>query len=1014
MTAVASDIDIEEGAVSVFDGHGELFEADGNNPFFINDPDAIWFVESGQIQLFVVGNENGEPTGARSHFVTLDEGEFLCGMDLDRYGMGNGFLAVGRVGTLLRRMDIDTIQDLSEGEQQDAIVEMLDVWVAKMSRKLTADIIPGPLVDVNLDADEEIILENSARARSNKEVLWLSVPRGNLLYIGLETLVFEEEAAPEATQHSIVLDLKALEQSQMRLLFPLTADTWVEASNAGDGETQLTGHSTDKVISMDGLWNGLELFHEALCQCEFINKKLAVVDEYQRLKTKAEYSEAARDEAMRELASVLQGAEDSEQLDPRARQDAVLQSCMIVGKRLGMKIRQHPEANPENSFERQLQLIGKASQFRMREVALRDEWWTLDQGPLLGRLEENEEPIAILPTSARSYEFYAPASDRREKISDQNVDQISVFAKAFYRPFPAGDMTVGMLAKFSILGLRRDFLVLAAMGITLGLLGSMSPYFTGQIIDSAIPQASRNILFQFGAALLLSAMVQVAFKLTQSVSMLRIQGKMDYSAQAALWDRLLNLPTNFFRDYSAGDLADRAGGVSQIRGLIAGAGVSSILGSFSSVFYVFLMFRYSLVLGLTAMGLTALFISVSFTCNYLQLRYQRTQLTMLGAIRGLVLQLISGVSKLRVAGAEHHAFREWATEFAEARRIGFKVGRIQNVVQVFNSGFNVVSSMVIFFALAALQQSQAAEGGGDVLSTGEFIAFNAAYGAFLTASMSLSDASLQMLKIVPIFERMKPILTTEPEINELKAYPGKLKGEIELSHVHFRYVPDGPWIIKDVSLKIAPGEFVALVGGSGSGKSTLMRMMLGFEIPEKGSVYYDGQDLSTLDIREVRAQIGVVLQDSRVFPTDIYRNIVGTNDSLTTEDAWEAAAKAAFAEDIQQMPMSMHTYVSDSGGGLSGGQKQRLLIARALVKKPRILYLDEATSALDNRTQAIVTESMAKMQATRIAIAHRLSTIADADRIIVLHYGQIIEEGGYDELIELDGMFASLAKRQEV
>jgi ABC-type bacteriocin/lantibiotic exporter with double-glycine peptidase domain len=264
---------------------------------------------------------------------------------------------------------------------------------------------------------------------------------------------------------------------------------------------------------------------------------------------------------------------------------------------------------------------------------------------------------------------------------------------------------------------------------------------------------------------------------------------------------------------------------------------------------------------------------------------------------------------------------------------------------------------------------------------------------------------------VPIYERLVPILTQHPEVDRSKAYPGKLTGAIELNNVRFRYDADGPFIVNGVTLKINAGEFVAFVGSSGCGKSTLMRLMLGFEAPTSGSIYYDGQDLPSLDIRAVRQQMGVVMQQSRVMPTEMYRNIIGVT-TRTLEDAWEAATRAGLAEDIKNMPMGMHTYVSEGGGTLSGGQRQRLMIARAIVNKPKIIFLDEATSALDNRTQSIVTESMDKMSATRIVIAHRLSTIQNAHRICYLHGGQIIEMGSYDELMAKNGMFAELARRQ--
>jgi ATP-binding cassette subfamily C protein len=297
------------------------------------------------------------------------------------------------------------------------------------------------------------------------------------------------------------------------------------------------------------------------------------------------------------------------------------------------------------------------------------------------------------------------------------------------------------------------------------------------------------------------------------------------------------------------------------------------------------------------------------------------------------------------------------------------------------------------------------------MSTGQFVAFNATLTAILWSLLQLSTSSLDLMMILPVAERLKPIIETVPEVDSAKAHPGTLSGQIEVWHVTFRYLQDGPAILKDVSFRVAPREYVALVGGSGSGKSTLLRILMGFEKPESGSVFYDGQDLTSLDIREVRQQVGVVLQTSRLMPTDIFRNIVGSSN-LGMDAAWEAARMSGLDRDIKQMPMGMHTVVSEGGGTFSGGQRQRLMIARALVRKPRIVFFDEATSALDNETQSVVTESLDSMQATRIVIAHRLSTIVKADRIVVLQNGELLQEGPYEELLRREGPFAELAKRQ--
>ncbi|MEM6701163.1 MAG: NHLP bacteriocin export ABC transporter permease/ATPase subunit [Acidobacteriota bacterium] len=1011
--------------IELFRNEGTPAATGGNHPFIIDDPRSAWLVEEGQVNIFTVGVENGEPVGARDFYLHLEEGDFFFGMDLDSYGMGSGFLAVGKVGTKLRRISVERLEELAADKAYaEAINDAVTHWVLGLSKSLTKEIIPGPLVDLNLVPEDHVILENQQKVRAAKGLLWLEIESGNLLFIGMEALVFEEESAPsEMTHHTMSIKadaiLEMIEQGALPssggssgVLFPLSVDTWVEASNDGDHETQLKAHAGAGIIGTSGAWEGLKTFHEVLCQCEFINKKLQTVDEFNRLKSKAEYAVAARKGAIKDLAAVMTEEDEEVVLDVEDVDDDVYEAARLVCDASFILAKRHPEMKQEGSNSDRLAVVAKASRFRMREVALRDEWWRFDQGAMFAEDAETEAPIALVPRSPTSYEYVNTRTGERGKVNRDVAESLNVMAWSFYRPFPDGPMRVIDIMKFGLKGLYSDAALLVAMGITIGMLGAATPFFTGKIFDDAIPQAERGLLVQFAVALLAMAFTTAAFDIAQAIAILRISGRMDYSIGAALWDRLLNLPSTFFKKFSAGDLADRAGGINAIRDLVSGAGIAAILGSFSSIFYIFLMFKYSTQLAFAAMGLTLFFISFTFAMNYLQLRFQREQMTIAGRLSGLVLQLITGVAKIRVSGSEDHAYRVWAREFSSQRRLQFLIGRVQNAVEVFNSAFATISSMVIFFVLYTLKQKAAAEGGAaPALSTGDFIAFNAAYGSFLAATQQLSEASLKMLKVIPIYERLKPIITEPAEIDETRLYPGRLTGEIEISHIHFKYTEDGPWVLRDISLKIEPGEFIAFVGGSGSGKSTLFRVMLGFEVPQKGSVYYDGQDLNTLDLREVRQQLGVVLQDSQLLPTDVFRNIVGTT-SLTIDDAWEAARAAGMEEDIQGMPMGMHTYVSEGGGGFSGGQKQRLKIARSIVHKPRIMFMDEATSALDNRTQKIVTESMDRMQATRFVIAHRLSTIRNADRICYLDKGRLAEIGSYDELMEKRGLFYELASRQ--
>jgi ATP-binding cassette subfamily C protein len=375
----------------------------------------------------------------------------------------------------------------------------------------------------------------------------------------------------------------------------------------------------------------------------------------------------------------------------------------------------------------------------------------------------------------------------------------------------------------------------------------------------------------------------------------------------------------------------------------------------------------------------------------------------------MVLQFVTGIAKLRGTGTEHHAFASWSREFAQQKQLALRSRHLSNLLMIFNSVFPVICWACIFYYHNYLST----EPNATRLSTGDFLAFNAAFTQFLMSSLLISNAAMVVISVVPLYERSRPIFNTLPEISAANGSPGKLTGAIELSHVHFRYRQDAPLVLHDLSISIEPGQYVAFVGPSGSGKSTVLRMLLGFDIPESGAVYFDRQDLSNLDIQEVRRQMGVVLQNGRLVSGDIFTNIVGSAP-LTLDDAWIAAEMAGIDADIKRLPMGMHTMLSESGGGLSGGQKQRLMIARAIVHRPRILLFDEATSALDNQTQAIVSRSMEMLQATRIVIAHRLSTIVNADRIFVVDKGQVVQSGTYNELFEQEGLFRELARRQLV
>lgn len=695
------------------------------------------------------------------------------------------------------------------------------------------------------------------------------------------------------------------------------------------------------------------------------------------------------------------------QLLQDTQENLLFQVCQAVGAAKGIKIVRPAvlKENPQGPFPDLLGDIARASQIMTREVILKDKWWVKDNGALVGYREEDGSPVAVLPLSPHKYEMYDPADGKRTVISEKTAETIKPRAVTFYRPLPNKVLQLKDILRFLYQGIwKRDVAILVVMGVLGGLAGMVTPVVTGIIFDSVIPGGEKQLLIQIGFLLAALAITTFAFNLTRSFAMQRLEGRMEADLQAAVWNRILSLPATFFKQYSAGELANRAMGIGEIRGILSGMAVNTIISGIFSIFYFALLFYYNVKLALISTAVVAVVLAITLTAGSFQLRYERELIDINNKTAGLMYGLLSGISKLKMAGAEKRSFYQWSKVFSQGRSVTWRKEQLANKAQVFNATVTVLASMIIFFALVRLTGVQ--------LGAGKFIAFNTAFGSFLGAMLQISAVVLQANVIGPLYERTKPILETLPEYDEDKANPGKLLGNIEVSHVHFRYSETGPLILNDVSVKVKAGEYVALVGPSGSGKSTLFRILLGFEKPESGQVYYDSWDLDKVDIRLLRRQLGVVLQGGQLMSGSIYDNIVGSHPAMTIDNAWDAAERAGMAQDIREMPMGMHTVVTEDGGTLSGGQRQRLMIARALISNPQILYFDEATSALDNKTQEIVSESLSKLPATRIVIAHRLSTILNCDRIIVLDKGQVAEEGTYEELLAKGGIFTNMAQRQ--
>lgn len=957
---------------------GGLVAVEGNRTFLLDDPDSAWVVYSGSVHVFAVQIEGGETVSARSHIFRGEAGHLMLGMGFDDPDRGIRLLVAGTPETRVLRCSRERIQTLAaELEHRECIAAMLDAWAAGLACGIATEIVPKNHVLLNPD-QETVPAEGQVVVPKQGTLLWSRPLEGNAAYLG----------------HS------QLRWADTNRYLPVLSGTWLRPLD----HVRLDAINTIAFITQDPTWSGLDDFQKLALEAIALNQERQASEERQRLQIKTKTDSQLMENTLERLASPLLPKKAAELTGIRDDgRSPLLTVCRLVGNRLNLDIQSYPGIEKDTQRSA-LQNIARFSRFRIRQVALRGDWWRRNSGPLLGFLEETDRPVALLPLSARSYELVDPVEQTRQIITPDIEARLSSFAYAFYQPFPDGALTAWELVKFGLRECKGALLTVFLMGTAVGLLELAPPLATDQIFGTIIPNAERGLLFQVGLALVLIALVTGLFRIIRGLAMLEVQSKMDASIQSAIWDRILNLPPPFFRAYSSGDLGVRAMGITDIRRLLSGYIMTTILNSLSSLFNVGLLFYYSASLAVVAIALVLVAVLAIIFTGYSQMHHQRELSRVQRQISGKVLQFLTGISKLRVVGAERRALAIWAERFASQRELAYKIRTISNRLLAFNAGYPVLASLVIFAMMTSSTMSD--------MDTGAFLAFNLAFTQFLVSMLALGATSVSVLAIIPTYEQTRPILDAKPEIDERKANPGELTGEIEVSHVSFRYIETGPHVLNDVSLHIRAGEFVALVGASGSGKSTLLRMLLGFEIPQSGGVFYDGKDLSGLDLRAVRRQIGVVLQNAKIMSGDIYTNIISSSPNLTLDDAWEAAEMAGLDADIRSMPMGMQTIISEGGGNLSGGQRQRLLIARALANRPRILFFDEATSALDNQTQDIVSRNLERLHITRVVIAHRLSTIINADHILVFDSGQIVQSGTYQSLVNIPGTFADLAKRQ--
>ena len=985
-------------------------------PIQLSLEDCVWYVETGKVDIFSVNKDSLE----RDYVCSINEGE-ICVSFNDNYNLPYNFIGVPQLNTHLLKIKKQQYIKAVKIQEGQEFYDYLVYYINSLSSSNKDS--KRPQFTTIIDSGTDIHTSGSGVLGSHEDIVWLKMKTGIVYFNGIEQASLNNDSG----------------------IFPLPKGFWIESKEDFSydiidiGKEAKNSKNKEKLISsIDNLINNSFLW----ISNEIKNKSSMNI---YRIQDRLRFEENFRTKAIEDLASTMD--ESSEDERRQYTDDFIFKAFQEIGIASEIEFQAPPrwqapwlwkrdtrgsETIQVKNYDDPIDIICQASKIKYRKVILKNEWWKRESGAILAFLKNEESSllrkmdyvIALIPTGPGHYQIYNPKDDSKVDLTEDMISDLDPVAFVFYRPFRATVLKFKPFFDFILPDIRTDIKLILLTGLAGFILGLVNPWVTAHLFNTVIPNSDKGQLIQVFFLLLVAAFSGLFFNVTQGWSQLRMESKINASMQTAVFDRILSLPLPFFRKYTAGDMAIRATGINRVRQALGGATLTAIMTSMEGLGSLAMVFYYStklastpegagggmggaMMLVLAGIAILILNISLTVAVSYRILKYQRAIQELAGKISGLVLQFMSSISKLRVSGMESRAFSVWAQKFKKQNKLSFKAAHLGNYISIYNLIIPTASSMLFYFLIGYSFGSKP----GVVISAGYFMAFFTSFTGFMASITGLASTLVGLINIIPAIERSRPIIECPPEVSADASSPGQLMGEIEVRNLYFSYEKNGPMILEDVSINSAPGEFIALVGPSGSGKSTLLKILLGFDPPHSGSAYFDQKELKDLDINAVRKQIGVVTQESGVLAGSVFQNIVGASHR-SLDDAWEAAKMAGLDQDIDKMPMGMHTVISEGGSTISGGQRQRLLIARALINKPRIIFFDEATSALDNKTQKTVSDSLEQMNATRIVVAHRLSTIQNADRIYVLEKGRIVETGNFESLIEAQGLFSRLASRQ--
>ena len=954
----------------------------GNLPVKLDDADSVWFIDQGVVDLFLVEFKDGAQRAPPQHLLRCEAGSLLPGVAPDEQDGEDkdttlGLVAKGLPGTLLKRLPASMLSEVRPAE----LARQADTWLTAITGTLARFVshLPRPTALAEPGLTQSLA---PCTLSVRRGVVWVPGPSlGASLFMDM---VDPAQLAAAGGPHEA--------------LIPLTRTNWITLFD----EATVSGKSTETLARQGMLLPALASFHALAFNLERLNRRLAVVDDANLERERTSSRRTAEAAARQRLFNIYDLPIDRA---ARVEDTALADALQIVGRHEGIDFTIPARSQPSDAPIGLAEILD-ASGVRARRVSFNAEgnWWRGDSNALLAFRAGDGQPVALLPGTFGRYREIDPVSKRSVRLSAERAGALQQEAWMFYRPLPAAHVKPADLLGIAMHGSGADLLRLVAAGLPGGLVKLLPALALGFVANHIAAGGSAGALYAVAVTLALFGLLGALLYLLQGSALLRFEGRSSSRVEAAFWDRLMRLPSSILHHHPAGDLAMSGMTFQNLRDGLRGSVADSLLSIIFLLPVFGVIFFYDATLGVIALVFSLVSLLVTIAVGLRRIAPYGRMIRAVRRVAGRLFQVVEGIAKLRVENAEGSAFAIWAREYREQKRAEIELDALEGHARAFAAALPFVAGGVLLFSAVAV--------GDRLMPVGDFLVVYTVFIVFQSAIARLDEAFGALAGILPAFDQLRPLLATDPEA-EVEGEPvERLDGEILFDRISFRYDPDGPLILDDVTIRAHPGEFIAIAGESGAGKSTLFRLALGIDRPSAGAVYYDGRDLRNLNLKQVRRNIGAVPQSVRLHPQDIWDNIVAHHEAPATGEVWQSARAAAIEKEIKAMPMGMMTMVGASGAVLSGGESQRVTIARSLLGNPRVMLLDEATNWLDNENQAEVMQNLARLTSTRIVIAHRLSTLQQADRIYVLQAGKVVQGGSFNELMEEEGVFRELVKRQ--